>query len=115
MLPRRCAGGTSHRLLWTLVAFVHAEATLVNLWQGVIGTPYLDPQSNQTVLAKLSADSISMHFSQSYNEDISKRHESRKRCLKTSEKPSPRIQWIASKKPTEVGLINSAQSVSNRF
>jgi hypothetical protein len=41
VLPRRCAGGTSHRLLWTLVAFLHAEATLVNLRECIFGTPSL--------------------------------------------------------------------------
>ena len=69
MLPRRCAGGTSHRLLWTLVAFVHAEATLVNLWQGVIGTPYLDPQSKQTIASELSRRSFSISFSESYEQE----------------------------------------------
>ena len=60
------------------------------VWQ--VSMPHKLTQSNQTVLAKLPARSNSMHFSQSYNEGISKRRESRKTCLKTGEKPSTNYQ-----------------------
>jgi len=46
VLPRRCAGGTSHRLLWTPEVFVPVGNNRDNLKESFVGKPELSSRIN---------------------------------------------------------------------